>query len=89
LTVLKKVLAAQQGALAPDDERLVPALRSLGYFYHRTGKYIDAQKYYDEAFKIESKYQKPKAAAKMLGNGFIANLKMVGRVGEPAQYEEE
>lgn len=89
LTVLKKVLAAQRGALAPDDERLVPALRSLGYFYHRTGKYIDAQKYYDEAFKVESKYQKPKSAAKMLGNGFIANLKKVDRANEAAQYEAD
>ena len=89
LTVLKKVLAAQRGALASDDERLVPTLRSLGYFYHRTGKYIDAQKYYDEAFKVESKYQKPNAAAKMLGDGYVANLKKVDRADEAAQYEVE
>lgn len=85
--VLKKILAAQKRVLPAGDERLVPTLCALGDFYHQTKKYAEAQKYYDEAFMVERKYFVAAEAAKLLGKGFVANLKKVDRLQEAAQYE--
>jgi tetratricopeptide (TPR) repeat protein len=87
LTVLKKVLAAQRAAMKPTDDRFVMTLRALGYFYHRTGKYKEAQMYYDEAFKICASFCKPGRISALLGKGYIANLKKLGRMKEATEYE--
>lgn len=86
-SVLKKILAAQKRVLAADDERLAQTLCALGDFYHQTKKYAEAQKYYDEAFTVERKYFVAAEAAKLLGKGYVANLKKVDRLQEASQYE--
>ena len=86
LSSLQKILAAQKAALAPQDERMMPTLCALGYFYHRRKEYEKAQKFYDEAALMELNYQNHKDAGRALGKYFVENLKKVGRDKEAVLY---
>ena len=86
LAVMQKIVAAQKAALPADDERRVPALAAMGYFYHRQKDYKTAQSYYDQAFAIASKYYSPKEAARPLGKYFPVNLMEVGREKEALEF---
>ena len=86
LPVMQKIVAAQYAALPTDDERRVPALAAMGYFYHRQKDYKMAQGYYDQAFAIASKYYSPKEAARPLGKYFPVNLMEVGREKEAVEF---
>lgn len=86
LAVMQKIVVAQKAALPADDERRVPALAALGYFYHRQKNYKVAQGYYDQAFDIANKYYSPKEAARLLGKYYPINLMEVGREKEAVEF---
>lgn len=82
LTVAQKVLKAQDAALKPNDERLVPTLAQLGDIYFNLQKYGEAEKHYDRAYSITKQYQKGEFAVRQVGKHFLENLRKLGKNSE-------
>jgi tetratricopeptide (TPR) repeat protein len=83
LTVLKKVLNAQEAYLGTHDERLVETLGALGDAYFDAKKYQEADGYYSRAHEISKQYHAESPfTVQQCGQNFLANLKELGRSEE-------
>lgn len=79
---LKKVLNAQDTALKPEDERLVPTLANLGDISFEQRKYTEAERFYDRAYSITKQYHTGEFAVRQVGKHFLENLRKLGKAKE-------
>jgi tetratricopeptide (TPR) repeat protein len=78
----EKVLKAQKSQLQLDDERLVGTIAQLGDTYFDLGRYAEADKYYSQAYALNTQYHTGEYAVRLTGKNYLANLRKMGKEAE-------
>lgn len=82
---IQVVLRAQQAALQPNDERIVPTLAQLGDCLFKLQNYNEAHEHYTRAYEITKRYHKGEFAVRQVGEHFLENLRKLGRSSEASE----
>jgi tetratricopeptide (TPR) repeat protein len=88
----EKILKAQKSQLAANplltqtkEELLLPTLSKLGDIQFELKKYTEADKYFNEAFELSTKYHHGQFALSLAGKNYLANLRELGKGAEADQ----
>lgn len=81
-TILTKVLAAQQQALKPNDDRMMITLAAMSGFRYRQGDFKQAESYGRQAYDISKQYFSGEFAVRQAGPEFLLALEKLGKTSE-------